>query len=59
LLIGARSIADSPARRSFPKNNCVGPGNPYADGGYDRNAWRDGHAFMEHRWRRHHRTQRE
>jgi hypothetical protein len=45
----------------YPNANCqnLGPGNPYTDGGYYRNTWRDSHAFMAHPGRRHHRTHRE
>ena len=40
----------------YPNANCdnLGPGNPYTDGGYYRNDWRNGNASMEHHWRRHH-----
>jgi hypothetical protein len=44
----------------YPNANCnnLGAGNPYTDGGYWRNDWRNGNASMEHRWHRHHRMRR-
>ena len=44
----------------YPNANCqnLGPGNPYTNGGYYRNNWRNGNASMEHRWHRHHRMHR-
>jgi hypothetical protein len=44
----------------YPNANCnnLGAGNPYTDGGYWRNDWRNGNASMEHRWHRHHRMHR-
>jgi hypothetical protein len=46
--------------RNHPNADCqnLGPGNPYTDGGYYRSDWQNSHAFMEHRWHRHHRTHR-
>jgi hypothetical protein len=44
----------------YPNANCnnLGAGNPYTDGGYWRNDWRNGHASMEphvhHHGRVHH-----
>ena len=44
----------------YPNANCqnLGAGNPYTDGGYWRNDWRDSHASIEphvhHRKRVHH-----
>jgi hypothetical protein len=42
----------------YPNANCqnLGPGNPYTDGGYYRNDWRNGNAYMAPRVHRHHRT---
>ena len=41
----------------YPNANCqnLGAGNPYTDGGYWRNDWRNGNASMEHHWQHHHR----
>jgi hypothetical protein len=40
----------------YPNANCqnLGAGNPYTDGGYWRNDWRNGNASMERHVRRHH-----
>jgi opacity protein-like surface antigen len=40
----------------YPNANCqnLGAGNPYTDGGYWRNDWRNGNAFMERHVQRHH-----
>ena len=42
----------------YPNANCqnLGPGNPYTDGGYYRNDWRNGNAFVERHWQRHYVT---
>ena len=42
----------------YPNANCqnLGPGNPYTDGGYYRNDWRNGDAFVESHSQRHHVT---
>jgi hypothetical protein len=41
----------------YPNANCqnLGAGNPYTNGGYWRNDWRNGNASIEHHWQRHHR----
>jgi hypothetical protein len=59
----AQRVIDEPARcaQFYPNANCqnLGPGNPYTDGGYWRNHWRNGHAYMEQpRWHVHHRAHR-
>ena len=42
----------------YPNANCqnLGPGNPYTDGGYYRNDWRNSSASIEHHRKRHHET---
>jgi len=44
----------------YPDANCqnYGPGNPYTDGGYRRNDWRNGQASMPHATHRPHHTHR-
>src|SRR5271168_523335 len=58
----ARAVISDPGycAQFYPNANYqnLGPGNPYTDGGYYRNTWQDSHAFMEHRWHRHHGTHR-
>jgi len=47
----AQQVIEDPARcaQFYPNANCenLGPGNPYTDGGYWRNDWRNGNAYME------------
>jgi hypothetical protein len=58
----AQAVISDPGNcaQFYPNANCqnLGPGNPYTDGGYYRSDWQNSHAFMEHRWHRHHRTHR-
>jgi len=58
----AQAVISNPGycAQFYPNANCqnLGPGNPYTDGGYYRDGWRNSHAFMEHRWHRHDRTYR-
>ncbi len=59
----AQAVIEDPGycAQFYPNANCqnLGPGNPYTDGGYYRDNWRNGHASMEHRWHyRHHRMHR-
>ena len=58
----AQQVISDPGRcaQFYPNANCnnLGAGNPYTDGGYWRNDWRNGNASMEHRWHRHHRMRR-
>ena len=44
----------------YPNANCqnLGPGNPYTDGGLDRNDWRNSNASTGHHRKRHHETHR-
>jgi len=44
----------------YPNANCqnLGPGNPYTDGGYYRDNWQNGNAFMERHAQHHHATHR-
>jgi hypothetical protein len=57
----AQQVIEDPGycAQFYPNANCqnLGPGNPYTDGGYYRNAWRNRNAYMEprpHRYRRTH-----
>jgi hypothetical protein len=57
----AQQVIQDPGRcaQFYPNANCqnLGPGNPYTDGGYWRNDWRDGNASMEQpRWHHHERV---
>ena len=58
----AQAVISDPGNcaQFYPNANCqnLGPGNPYTDGGYYRNAWQNSHAFTEHRWHRHNWTHR-
>src|SRR6267154_4232945 len=59
----AQAVIEDPGycAQFYPNANCqnLGPGNPYTNGGYYRNNWRNGNASMEHRWHRHHRMHRD
>ena len=49
----AQAVIEDPGycAQFYPNANCqnLGPGNPYTDGGYDRNYnWQDGDAMMQH-----------
>jgi hypothetical protein len=69
-LVGAASVTPALAQaviedpgycaQFYPNANCqnLGPGNPYTDGGYYRNNWRNGNAYMERHWQRHHAARR-
>src|SRR4051812_10875725 len=54
----AQAVIEDPGycAQFYPNANCqnLGPGNPYTDGGYYRNGWRNGYASMNRHWRRHH-----
>jgi hypothetical protein len=56
----AQAVIEDPGycAQYYPNANCqnYGPGNPYTDGSYHRNDWRNGNASMEHRVHRQHRT---
>jgi hypothetical protein len=58
----AQAVITNPGKcaQYYPNANCqnLGPGNPYTDGGYFRNNWQDGNAYVEPRWQRRHRTHR-
>src|SRR3981189_3359339 len=58
----AQQVIEDPGycAQFYPNANCqnLGPGNPYTDGGYYRNDWRNRNAYMEPRLHRHHRTHR-
>jgi hypothetical protein len=58
----AQQVIEDPGycAQFYPNANCqnLGPGNPYTDGGYYRNDWRNGNAYMEPRLHRHHRMHR-
>jgi hypothetical protein len=52
----AQAVIDDPGycAQFYPNANCqnLGPGNPYTDGGYYRNNWRNSNASMDHHWQR-------
>ena len=54
----AQAVIEDPGycAQFYPNANCQnqGPGNPYTDGGYWRNDWRNGNASMERHVQRHH-----
>ncbi|WP_036052425.1 hypothetical protein [Bradyrhizobium sp. URHD0069] len=58
----AQQVIEDPGycAQFYPNANCqnLGAGNPYTDGGYYRNNWRNGNASMaprlHHRQRTHH-----
>jgi hypothetical protein len=58
----AQAVISNPGycAQFYPNANCqnYGPGNPYTDGGYYRDDWRNGNAMMPHHSRhythRHH-----
>jgi len=54
----AQAVIEDPGycAQFYPNANCqnLGPGNPYTDGGYWRNDWRNGNASMERHVQRHH-----
>ena len=56
----AQAVIEDPGycAQFYPNANCqnLGPGNPYTDGGYYRNDWRNGDAFVESHSQRHHVT---
>jgi len=56
----AQAVIDNPGmcEQFYPNANCqnLGPGNPYTDGSYFHNNWRNSSASMEHHWLRHHTT---
>jgi hypothetical protein len=56
----AQAVIEDPGycAQFYPNANCqnLGPGNPYTDGGYYRNDWRNGNASMKRHWQRHHVT---
>ena len=55
----AQAVIEEPGycAQFYPNANCqnYGAGNPYSGGGYRRTAWRNGSAYMQPRWHRHHR----
>ena len=55
----AQAVIEDPGycAQFYPNSNCqnFGAGNPYNNGGYFRNDWRNGNASMERHWQRHHR----
>jgi hypothetical protein len=55
----AQAVIEDPGycAQFYPNANCqnLGAGNPYTNGGYFRNDWRNGNASMEHHRRHHHR----
>jgi hypothetical protein len=59
----AQAVIEDPGycAQFYPNANCqnLGAGNPYTNGGYYRNDWRNGNASMEHHWQRHHRKHRQ
>jgi hypothetical protein len=54
----AQAVIEDPGycAQFYPNANCqnLGAGNPYTDGGYWRNDWRNGNASMERHVQRHH-----
>jgi hypothetical protein len=54
----AQAVIDNPGmcEQFYPNANCqnLGPGNPYTDGGYFLDNWRNSSASMEHHGLRHH-----
>ena len=54
----AQAVIEDPGycAQFYPNANCQnqGAGNPYTDGGYWRNDWRNGNASMERHVQRHH-----
>jgi hypothetical protein len=58
----AQAVIEDPGycAQFYPNANCqnLGPGNPYADGGYYRNNWQNSNASIEHhrQLQRHHET---
>ena len=54
----AQAVTSNPSycAEFYPNANCqnLGAGNPYTDGGYWRNDWRNGNASMERHVQRHH-----
>jgi hypothetical protein len=60
----AQAVIEDPGycAQFYPNANCqnLGPGNPYDNGGYWRNDWRNGNASMpyHHHRPRHHKTHR-
>src|SRR6202790_2801199 len=56
----AQPVVEDPGycAQFYPNANCqnLGPGNPYTDGGYYRNDWRNGNAYMAPRVDRRHLT---
>jgi hypothetical protein len=56
----AQAVIEDPGycAQFYPNANCqnLGPGNPYTNGGYYRNDWRNGNASMEYPRRGRHRT---
>ena len=54
----AQAVIEDPGycAQFYPNANCqnFGAGNPYTDGGYWRNDWRNGNASMERHVQRHH-----
>jgi hypothetical protein len=54
----AQAVIEDPGycAQFYPNANCqnLGAGNPYTNGGYWRNDWRNGNASMERHVQRHH-----
>ena len=54
----AQQVIEDPGycAQFYPNANCqnLGAGNPYTNGGYWRNDWRNGNASMERHVQRHH-----
>jgi hypothetical protein len=54
----AQEVIYNPGRcaQFYPNANCqnLGPGNPYTNRGYRTGGWRNGYAYMGHRWHHHH-----
>ena len=58
----AQAVISNPGycAQFYPNANCqnLGPGNPYPDGGYNRNGWQNSNTSIEHHRKRHHETHR-
>jgi len=56
----AQQVIEDPGycAQFYPNANCqnLGPGNPYTDGNYQRNAWQNSNASVARHWQRHHET---
>jgi hypothetical protein len=56
----AQAVIEDPGycAQFYPNANCqnLGPGNPYTDGGYQRNNWQNSNVSIKHHRHRHQET---